>query len=357
MKRVVFATGVLLSAGLYGANIPVVNAGTNYGYANEVVAGDSTSGGYSVTGWTGQLQANAGTAFSKPTNGDSGSGHYYLTPFEPAWVTPRAAAASSTYSPVGLASVNAGDTLALAFNGITVPTSLAINGGFTLGIHAGVGLEDTTANSSNSYSGSGVVANPAATFNSRISYLAVGDGTNWVWYAGETFNSTGTTVISTQWTASSTAIPTLTNATSSGAALMTFNDPSAYYGVASGDSGSPYYVAPDGGNNTVTPASGTPLSDPAQAFTGTLGAFNGENYRQVMTTLNGSAGGDWFNVSTTGLPDVTEVALVAPSGSNSMYVQAVIGVVPEPATLMMLLAGVAVLPLLRRRGHVSAKAS
>ncbi len=347
MKRVVFTTGVLLSAGIYSANVPVVQAGTNYGYASEVVAGASTSGGYSVTGWNGQLNSVVGSAFYGPNNGKAGSGHYYLTPFEPA------------FGSSNLATINPGATLVLQFNGINPSTSTAVNNGFTLGIHTGVGIDDTTANSSNSYSGSGVAADPATTFNARVSYLAVGDGTNWVWYAGETLNSTGTTVISTQWTASSTAIPTLTNATSpgSGAALMTFNDPSAYYGVASGDSSSPYYVAPDGGNNTVTPASGTPRSDPAQAFTGTLGAFNGENYSQVMNTLNGSAGGDWFNVSTAGLPDVTEVALVAPSGSNSMYVQAVVGVVPEPATLMMLLAGVAVLPLLRRAGRMRAKAS
>ena len=349
MTRVIFATQFLLSAGVCGAGIPAVYAGVNYGYANEVVVSDSTIGGYAAGGWTGQLQANAGTAFAQPTNGSAGSGHYHLTPFEPAWVT-----SGSGYSPVGLASINAGDTLTLAFNGITVPTSPVINGGFTLGVHAGVGIEDTTANSSNSYSGNGVAANPAATFNSRISYLAVGDGTNWVWYAGETLNANSTTVVSTQWTASSTTIPTLSNATASGATLMTFSNPSAYYGTASGDSGSGYYVAPDGGNNTLAPTAGTPLANPGQAFTGTLASFNGATYREVMATLNGSAGGNWFNVSTTGLPDITEIALAAPSGSNSMYVQAVVGVVPEPATLMMLLAGSAVLPLLRRRGQCKA---
>ncbi len=349
MKRVIFATGVLLSAGVYCAGIPAAYAGVDYGYANTVVSNDSTSNGYATSGWVGQLQADAGTAFAQPTNGDTGSGHYYLTPFEPAWVT-SAAAASSGYSPVGLATINAGDTLTLAFSGISVPTSPAINGGFTLGIHAGVGIEDTTANSSNSYSGNGVAANPATTFNSRLAYLAVGDGTNWVWYAGETLNANGSTVLGTQWTASSTSLPTLTNATASGAALMTFSNPSAYYGTASGDSSSSYYVAPDGGNNTIAPNAATPLANPGEAFTGTLASFNGENYSEVMTTLIGSAGGNWLNVSTTGLPDVTEVALVAPS-SSPMYVQAVVGVVPEPAAWMMLLAGLAVLPLLRRRGQ------
>ena len=351
MKGFIFATGVLLSAGVCGAGIPAVYAGVNYGYANEVVVRDSTSGGYAAGGWTGQLQANAGTAFAQPTNGGTGSGHYYLTPFEPAWVT-----SGSGYSPVGLATVNPGDTLTLAFNGITVSTSPAINGGFTLGVHTGVGIEDTTANSSNSYSGNGVAANPAATFNSRISYLAVGDGTNWVWYAGETLNANSTTVVSTQWTTPSPTIPTLSHATSSGAALMTFSNPSAYYGTASGGSGGDYYVAPDGGNNTIAPTAAT-LANPGQAFAGTLASFNGETYSEVMATLNGSAGGNWFNVSNTGLPDITEVALAAPSGYNSMYVQAVVGVVPEPATVMMLLAGGAVLPLLRRRGQYKAQAS
>ena len=341
MKGFIFATGVLLSAGIFAAGTPAAYAGTTYGYANTVLAPESTSGGYSTTGWLGQLGSNAGPAFSTPNTGQTGSGNYYLTPFEPA------------YDSTNLAKINAGATLVLAFNGFSASTLATVNNGFTLGIHAGVGIEDTTANSSNSYNGNGVAADPAATFNSRVSYLAIGDGTKWVWYAGETLNSSGTTVISTQWTASSTATPTLTNATSSGAALMTFNDPSAYYGVVSGDSSSPYYVAPDGGNNTVTPASGTPLSEPAQAFTGTLNAFNGENYSQVMATLSGSAGGDWFNLSTTGLPQVSEVAFVAPSGPNSMYIQAVVGVVPEPATLAMFLSGIALLPLLRRRRKFS----
>lgn len=335
---------LLLSAGVCCGISPLAHAGVSYGYANQVVSGESSSGSY-TSGWQGQINSNAGSAYYGPTNGQTGSGHYYLTPFEPAYT-----AATATSTSAYLATISPGSTLVLQFptaNGLAASTSATLNGGFTLGIHAGVGLTDTSANSSNSYSGNGVAGSPASSFNNpRISYLAVGNGTQWAWYAGQTLNSTGTQILGTLWTALTGTVPTLSDAPS-GAAQMTFNDPSAYYASTA--------VYPDGGNNTITPPAGTPLADPSQAFTGTLNAFSGDDYSQVVQELNGSAGGDWFNLSNTGLNQITQIAFVVPgsvsAGSPSMYVQAVVGVVPESSSLGLLaVGGVALLLLPRRRG-------
>ena len=330
-------SALLLSAGLGCVNAATASAGVTYAYANQVISGGS---GTYTTGWNGELNSDAGTAFSGPTSG-VGSGHYYLTPFEPAWVT--AAPADSAYSPAVLAQVNPGSTLVLQFaNGFAASTSAGLNSGFTLGIHAGVGITDTSpgaTSSSTSYSGTGVAGNPATTFNSRISYLAVGDGTHWAWFAGNSLNGAGTAVTGTQWTALSSALPSASDVPTV-AAEMAFNNPSAFYASTA--------VAPDGGNNTVTPSASTPLADPSLDFTGTLAAFNGEDYGQVMSTLNGSAGGNWFNLSTSGLGPVTQVAFVVPSGQAKMYVQAVVGdATPEPASLGLLAVGATALLLLR----------
>ena len=341
---------LLLSTGIYCGQVPVAHANV-YAYASQIVSTDSSLGGYAAANWTGKLGSNAGYSYSSPANGQTGSGHYYLTPFEPAWVTD--AAAASVPGPVVLATVSPGATFVLQFpNSFAASTSPTVNGGFTLGIHTGVGITDnsTTATLSNGYSGSGLARNPATTFNTRISYLAVGNGSSWAWYAGETLNSTGSTVINTQWTTPSSTLPTFQRIPS-GAQEITFNDPSAYYASTS--------VAPDGGNNTVTPPSDTPLADPSRDFTGTLNSFNGEDYSQVMTTLAGSAGGDWFNLSNTDLNGITQIAFVVPSGASyPMYVQAVVGVVPEPASLSLLaVGGLALLvrrrfrPALRRSEH------
>jgi hypothetical protein len=334
-------SALLLSAGLCCGNATTSFAGVTYAYASQVVSGGS---GTYTSGWNGQLNSNAGygSYTTQPTP------YYHLTPFEPAFVTPSTASYVSTkYSinpgPVSLAQINPGSALVLQLaNGFAAATSTSVNNGFTLGIHAGVGLYDQTANSNNDYSGTGVETTPATIeTNTRASYLAVGDGTNWAWFAGETLNAAGTAVLSSQWTPLSSTAPTASSVPS-GAVEMTFNDPSAYYASTA--------VAPDGGNNTVTPSADTPLADPSIDFTGTPAAFNGEDYSQVMSTLNGSAGGTWFDLANSGLAKVTEVAFVVPTSQTSdMYVQAVVGdTTPEPASLSLLAVSATTLLLVRR---------
>lgn len=311
-----------------------------YSYANNVTSGGVSTGSYPVTGWSGQLSSNAGYAYSGPVTG-TGSGHYFLTPFEAAYNSP-----AGTYE----AQVTPGNALVLGFGGaFTASTSTAVNNGFNLGVHTGIGLIDTSpgANSSaTNYSGSGYTGNTAATFsNPRLAYVAVGNGSQWVWCSGQTI--TNHTVTGNTWTAATSITPALASAPTN-AVVLNLNNPSAFYASTA--------VAPDGGNNTVTPPAGTPLADPSMAFTGTLASFNNEDYSQVMSTLNGSAGGTWFNLASTGLSGVDEVALVVPNStalnpnSYSLYVQAVVGVTtPEPAGLSLLAIGAAAILLRPRR--------
>src|SRR5208282_788494 len=107
--------------------------------------------------------------------------------------------------------------------------------------------------------------------------------------------------------------------------LQNLNIPENYYTNA----GNPYqFPAP----------SPTDLANFGQPFTGTLDSFDGESFSQILTTLNGSAGGTWLDLSNTGLneinfiqfseplnqtPDTSFLALEAVSANDAS--------VPEPA--------------------------
>jgi len=94
---------------------------------------------------------------------------------------------------------------------------------------------------------------------------------------------------------------------------------------------------------TTTP--GTHAADQFQPFLGTIASFNGKDWPGTLAVLNGSAGGDWFDLSGVGLTAVNYVQFDT-SANQTMYVDAVVGV-PEPGTLSLL--GVGLLLLKRRR--------
>ena len=95
---------------------------------------------------------------------------------------------------------------------------------------------------------------------------------------------------------------------------------------------------------------GTSPADFSKPFTGTLSSFNGEDLQQVLATLNGSGGGDWFDLSGTGLASVDYVELET-SADETDYVNAITGVsaTPEPTSAALLGVGVASLLGRRRR--------
>ena len=114
------------------------------------------------------------------------------------------------------------------------------------------------------------------------------------------------------------------------------------------------FTNPSNAYTDVTqPTPKTPGSVPAdfsEPFTGTLSSFNNENLQQVLATLNGSGGGDWFDLSGTGLSGVDYVELETSDGETD-YVNAVTAVsaAPEPTSAALLGVGVASLLGRRRR--------
>jgi hypothetical protein len=60
-----------------------------------------------------------------------------------------------------------------------------------------------------------------------------------------------------------------------------------------------------------------------------LSDFNGLTYPQMLTLLNGSAGGTWFDLTNVPLPGVRFVEFSVDPADDRMFVDAVVAV-PEP---------------------------
>ena len=171
---------------------------------------------------------------------------------------------NASYNPLNIVAIqNAGGQITLKLS-----APVAIGSGAALGIHAAVGLEDTNYPS-------GQAGSPASTYTDpRQADLQVSqDGTHWVDLGDKTFDAP-TNVFS----------------------------------------------------NATDPIGTTPGTTPAnvfQPFYGSLSSFNGENFPQVLATLNGSAGGDWFDLSGLGLSNVDYVRLSTTAGEK-MFLDAVV---------------------------------
>jgi hypothetical protein len=96
----------------------------------------------------------------------------------------------------------------------------------------------------------------------------------------------------------------------------------------------------------VAPPGSQPADD-AKPFTGTLADFAGKTYPQMLTMLNGSAGGTWLDLDSTGLSQVQYVKFEVPQGADYRMVLDSVSGVPEPACLGLLILGGSVLT--RRR--------
>lgn len=172
---------------------------------------------------------------------------------------------NGSYNPQNVVAIqNSGGEITLQLS-----SPITIGAGAALGIHAAVGIEDI------SYP-SGQAGNPATTYtNPRQADLQVSqNGTSWVDLGDKTFD-----------------VPTniFTNAT----------DPTG-----------------------TTP--GTTPANFYQPFYGSLSSFNGENFSQILATLNGSAGGNWYDLSGVDLTDVDYVRLSTSAGEE-MFVDSVVG--------------------------------
>ena len=179
------------------------------------------------------------------------------------------------------------------------------SGAFEIGVWSNVGLVDA------SYP-SGTATNPTTTFSTpRSAVISVSaDGTNWILFKG--------------------------------GAAITLSLPGNFYTNA-------------GPFDTSAPASPA-FADFGKPFTGTLSDFNGETYPQVLATLNGSAGGTWLDLYSTGLSQVGYIRFNGVASGEVQYINGVsinstlTGVaVPEPATAGLLICGAALLLGFKRR--------
>lgn len=182
-------------------------------------------------------------------------------------------------------------TLQLA-NFVTVTPGL-----LELGVWSNVGLQDADYPN-------GTSVNPAAPFSAprsaRVSVSA--DGQTWV--------------------------------ALNGGALITFSNPGNFYLNA-------------GPQDATAPASPS-YADFGKPFAGTLSSFDGKTYSQILSTLDGSAGGTWLDLDATGLAKVGYVRFDnVPSGEvldlNAVSINSAAtgGAVPEPGVCVLLFGSVA----------------
>lgn len=150
--------------------------------------------------------------------------------------------------------------------------------GATIGVHAAVGVEDNDW--PNGFAG------PVATLftNPRSAEVRVSDD-------GDRWHSLGT---------------------------QPFNIPTNFYS-----------------EGVVTPgyqeAPGTRVADFSKPFTQPLSAFNGQNWQQILATLDDSAGGTWLDLTAVPYPVVNFIRFDVQDQDQGMYVDAV-AVIPEPGT-------------------------
>jgi hypothetical protein len=92
-------------------------------------------------------------------------------------------------------------------------------------------------------------------------------------------------------------------------------------------------------------APGTLVADFTKPFAHTLADFNGRNWSQILTLLDGSAGGTWLDLTGVPYPAVNYLRFDVTTGQR-MILDAV-AVVPEPVGAAVVVGSI--VPLLRRR--------
>lgn len=189
--------------------------------------------------------------------------------------------------------------IAGAGGGITLRLSAPVQSvaGPELGVFVNNGIIDVSPG------GTGTAGNPAGTFSPAPAALVSvsGDGTTYV---------------------------------PLGAAPVVFSNPTNFYTDVHIDN----YSAPLGNQ----------VADFAKPFSGSLASFNGLTYEQMLTLLDGSGGGNWVDISPSGLPEVRYVRFEVPAGTDLRLVLDAVTAVPEPSAVVVMLVPLA-LSLRRRR--------
>ena len=204
----------------------------------------------------------------------------------PSVVTPF----NATYTPDDLVAIGEGGRLVLRLD------RAALTAGLGLGVHAGVGLIDTAFPAGDA----GPVATPYT--SPRVADVAVSAD-------GATFTRIADSRV--------------------------FDVPTNWYA---------------GGVTTpgADPGPGTVPADFARPFAGDLSDFDGLDWDGVLALLDGSAGGEWLDLSGVAADSVAFVEFTVDQPGGVMLLDAV-ATVPEPSALLSLLALPAALLLRRRR--------
>jgi hypothetical protein len=212
-----------------------------------------------------------------PISGDTTYGG--LNPFNP------------PFDPSQIVRLDAGDTLTLHLSS-AVPAN-----GRTLGVFSSVGFADVSSDGSGQATGTIGSGVAPATFDedangNNIYFQAVvsvsQDGTNW-------FNLGG---------GSPVAFTNPTNA-------YTDTTISGYYQPL-----------------------GSAAANTSKPFLGSIGSFSGQDYAQIKTTLDGSAGGTWLNTANLGITSFNYVKISVPAGAGYQAVIDAVAGTPTAAPIV-----------------------
>jgi hypothetical protein len=164
--------------------------------------------------------------------------------------------------------VGQGGNIELSFPSPILPTS-----GLDIGVYTNVGLNDADYPN-------GLATEPATLFSSPNSAIVKvsSDGNNWV--------------------------------ALNGGNPITFDIPTDYYSNNAAFTSTP-------SNEVVAPVGAT-VADFGKPFAGTLADFSDEDYAGIETTLNGSAGGTWLSLGSSGLLAVNYIDFSVPSDGSSI---------------------------------------
>ena len=280
------------------ASIIIASAVVLCGHARAQFAGavvDYTSGTLVNTDYTGRNYFNNPDAALGAPDGMVGASTGYPSVYSPF---------DPPFETTALTGIGAGGQLTLQLQNYVAVSP----GAYEIGVWSNVGLDDVSPGYV------GTAGDPVTTLSAPGSAVVSvsANGTSWV--------------------------------TLNGGNPITFGLPGNYYLNAG-----PYDSAP--------PAS-PELANFGQPFTGTLSDFAGEDYSQVINTLNGSAGGTWLNLDSTGLSQVGYIRFNGVASGDELDLSTV-GInsglaagpvaVPEPATAGLLALGAGAIALVFKR--------
>lgn len=98
------------------------------------------------------------------------------------------------------------------------------------------------------------------------------------------------------------------------------------------------YYSDLGENPSSTSIAGSQVADFTAEFLGQLSDFDGLDWAGIKALLNGTAGGQWLDISQSGLGQVNYIRFEVPTGAGYRCVIDAVTAVPEPGVIWLLTA-------------------